>query len=299
MKVTRFASTADLNPPRFAPKVQILGFGFAVGLVLLTAFNGQHLVKRMADSHANDAVSLAYLRIWIRAKPDAYHLRLVLARHELSQGNLQLAEDAVAPILSASDVDHDDLIDAQTLMLDINKQEMWRLKPNTPAYIRAQAQYLKQLRKIASYHWDLSHLQSFAQEATILGDSQLSHDLYTSLIKNHPCSNLSWYDIVARADLGNGHYGKAAHTYFLASSCTKDPVQQRTYVLTGLKALQSGNRLNDAIQASENYSALLLNDPKALMFLAKLALASNRPDLAEKYISRLLQQRITTTQGTT
>lgn len=48
--------------------------------------------------------------------------------------------------------------------------------------------------------------------------------------------------------------------------------------------------------ASEKYFALLSQNPKTLMYLAKLALASNRPDLAEKYMSQVLQQRITSIQ---
>ena len=56
-----------------------------------------------------DAVSLAYLRIWIHAKPDAYALRLVLARHELTHGNLYASEQVLQPMLNAADVTPQDL----------------------------------------------------------------------------------------------------------------------------------------------------------------------------------------------
>jgi hypothetical protein len=80
------------------------------------------------------------------------------------------------------------------------------------------------------------------------------------------------------------------------SSCITDSTQQQTLIVTGLQALQAGNRLDEAMLASEKYFALLSQNPKTLMYLAKLALASNRPDLAEKYMSQVLQQRITSIQ---
>jgi tetratricopeptide (TPR) repeat protein len=297
MKVTRSISAVRTDPPRLAPMVQILGFGFAVGLALFAAFNSQNLVQRMTTSNGNDAISLAYLRIWIRAKPDEYHLRLVLARHEFLQGNLKRAEDAITPILKADDVDHIDLIDAQLLMLDIRKQELWRLKPNTESYIQAHAQYLKQLRQVTRYPWDFVHQKNFAQTAISSGDVKLSYELYSKLIKKHPCYNLKWYEIIAQINLSRAHYSDAANSYFLASACSKNLIDKRTNIITGLQALQSGNRMNEAMLASENHFDILQSDPEALQFLAKLALASNRPDLAEKYVSRLLQQRISTIKG--
>jgi tetratricopeptide (TPR) repeat protein len=294
MKAKRFSSIANSNPPQFISTAQILGFGFAIGLALLTTFNGQHLVQRMTDSHANDAVSLAYLRIWIKAKPDAYPLRLVLARHELSQGNLQKAEAVLMPILHASDVDSADLIQAWLLMLKISKQEMWQQKPDTPLFAQAKQKYLQQLRTVSAFPWSRSQTQFFAQEASALGDLNLGYTLYTQLIKAHPCGNLSWYELVAKANLSKRRYQKAADTYFSASSCPKDPAQQRNYIVTGLKTLQSGGLLNDSMLSSEKYYDVLSADPKSLMYITKLALASGRPDLAEKYIARLLQQPIHT-----
>jgi hypothetical protein len=294
MKVKRFSSIANSNPPQFTSTAQILGFGFAVGLALLTTFNGQHLVQRLTDSRSNDAVSLAYLRIWVKAKPDAYHLRLVLARHELSQGNLQNAEAVLTPILNASDVESDDLIQAWLLMLNISKQEMWRLRPDTPPFAQAKQKYLQQLRTVAAFPWSRSQTQLFAQQASALGDSNLSFTLYTQLIKAHPCHNLSWYDLVAKANLSKSRYKNAADTYFSASSCPQDPVQQRNYIVTGLKTLQSGGLFNDSMLSSEKYYGVLSADRKSLMYITKLALASGRPDLAEKYTSRLLQQPLHT-----
>ena len=296
MKAKRFASTAPSELPHFAPKIQIVGFGIAVGLVLLTAFNGQDLSQRMAESKFGDAVGLAYLRIWTQARPDAYHLHLVLARHELWQGNLQRAVDALTPILRASDVESDDLQAARTLLLQIRKMQLWQLQPNSAAFQRAKIVYLRQLRQVASGHWDQTQLQHFAQEAIALGDAQLGYELYVRLIKNQPCQHLQWYERIAGFNLGAGRYERAAQTYFQMSSCITDSTQQQTLIVTGLQALQAGNRLDEAMLASEKYFALLSQNPKTLMYLAKLALASNRPDLAEKYMSQVLQQRITSIQ---
>ena len=48
----------------------------------------------------------------------------------------------------------------------------------------------------------------------------------------------------------------------------------------------------DAVLAGQTYVGVLINDPSILEFLARLALAANRPDLAQQYVALLLKQRI-------
>jgi hypothetical protein len=48
------------------------------------------------------------------------------------------------------------------------------------------------------------------------------------------------------------------------------------------------------MSAAQTYAGVLLQDPSILEFLARLALSANRPDLAQHYVSLLLQQRIST-----
>ena len=292
MKVTRLGSTATVNPPRFASFFQILGFGVAVCLLLLITYLNQNLVERLQNSDPKDAVSLAYLRIWIHAKPDAYALRLVLARHELTHGNLYASEQVLQPMLNAADVTPQELIRAQFLLLKIKKYRMWQLNPHTLAYVRAKEQYLQQLRMTMRHVHTRKPLEEFAQEAMALGDAKLSYDLYAQLIQDHRCAERSWYEKVAQLDIGTGHYRQAAKRYFDVAACTRDATQQRADILTGLQTLMAGHHLQDAARASEQYFSVLRDDREALMFLTRLALASNHPELAEKYVARLLQQRI-------
>lgn len=147
MKVTRLGSTATVNPPRFASFFQILGFRIKLcACCCWLPISNQNLVERLQNSDPKDAVSLAYLRIWIHAKPDAYALRLVLAQHELTHGNLYASEQVLQPMLNAADVTPQELIRAQFLLLKIKKYRMWQLNPHTLAYVRAKEQYLQQLR---------------------------------------------------------------------------------------------------------------------------------------------------------
>ncbi len=79
----------------------------------------------------------------------------------------------------------------------------------------------------------------------------------------------------------HGHYRQAAKRYFDVAACTRDATRQRADILTGLQTLMAGHHLQDAARASEQYFSVLRDDREALMFLTRLALASNHPELAE------------------
>ncbi|MFO1353956.1 MAG: hypothetical protein U1E88_05765 [Acinetobacter sp.] len=118
------------------------------------------------------------------------------------------------------------------------------------------------------------------------------------MIKNQPCQHLPWYERIAGFNLGAGRYERAAQTYFQMSSCHRF-TQQQTLIVTGLQALQAGNRLDEAMLASESGQILCSTQSESENTDVSRCVgtsASNRPDLAEKYMSQVLQQRITSIQ---
>lgn len=297
MKASRFASTAARERPRFASPGQILGFGFAMTLALLAVFPDQSLERRLESSAYGDSVSLAYLGAWLRAKPDDYHLRLVLARRQIQQGELVQAESTLKPMLTASEVEGYDRAEAELMILEVREQQMWRLKPDSESFAIARSAYLAQLRVVTRYSWESARMEEFARQAMALGDTRLGRDLYFKLIKDNPYHSLAWYERIAQIDLAEGQYEAAANIYFSALPYTVDMQQRRQYFLAGLKILQSGNLMKEAIAAGDAYVGPLVDDRESLLYLIRLALASNRSDIAEKYVSRLLRQRVSAKEG--
>lgn len=297
MKASRFASTAAPDRPRFASPGQILGFGLVVVLALLAVFPDQSLERRLESTAYGDSISLAYLGAWLRAKPDDHHLRLVLARRQIQQGEWRQAEASLTPLLASGEVEGYDRAEAELMLLDLREQQMWRQPPDSPGFAEAKAVFLKQLEVSTDYGWEASRLEAFANQAMALGDTKLGRRLYVRLLKDNPYHSLGWYERIARLDLAEGNYREAANIYFRALPYTLDMEQRRQYLLTGLKILQSGNLLREAVAAGEAHLGPLGNDSQTLLYLIRLALASNRPDLAEKYVARLLKQRVSAKEG--
>ncbi|WP_414056658.1 hypothetical protein, partial [Staphylococcus aureus] len=88
---------------------------------------------------------------------------------------------------------------------------------------------------------------------------------------------------------GVGEYRAAAAANFAAQATATSLDEQRRYFIAGLKALQSGNLLDDAMTEAQRRVGPLIDDTETLRFLTRLAMACNRPDLADQYARRLLR----------
>jgi hypothetical protein len=297
MKAARFVSIAAPERQRLAAPAKTLALGLAMAMALLAVFPAQSLEHRLATTVEVDPVSLAYLRAWLRAKPDDYYLRLVLARQEMHEGDLDKVESTLSPLLHAVDVESRERSDAEVLMLSVREQQLWRTAQASPAYADARHAYLLQLRQISSYAWPRTTLGKFADTAFALGDNALGRELYLRLIKDSPTSSFDKLDRVVQVDLADGHYREAATLCFWALPYTQGLDQRRQYFLNGLRILTSGNLLRDAIAASETRIGALADDPQTLMYVVHLALAGQRPDIAARFTSRLLKQHVEFGEG--
>ncbi len=292
MKVSRFASTAAPERPRLASPGQILGFGLMVCLALLAVFPGQDLERRLENSAYGDSISMSYLGAWLRAKPDDHHLRLILARRLVQQGQPEAAEASLAPLLAGQDLQGHERAEAELMVLELRERQLWRETAAGPAQQAAKAAYLAQLRRVTAYRWEVARLEGFAQQAMDLGDTVLGRELYIQLVRDNPYHSLPFLERIARLDLAQGRYREAAAIYFHALPYTADLAQRRRFFLAGLRVLQSGNLLGEALAAGRQHLGPLGQDSQTLTVLVRLALAGRRPDLAEHYVARLLRQRV-------
>jgi len=292
MKVSRYVSIAAPERQRFASAPQILAFAWAMLAALATVFPAHSLQSRLESSTRIDAVSMTYLGAWLHAKPDDYGLRLILARHQMQQGDFKQGEGTLAPMLLAKHIDNSQRIDAEVLLLDIRERELWQMNENSPDYAQVRATYLAQLRLVADYPSQQSRLRQFADTAFSLGDNALGRELYVRLINENPGAGFGLINRLVQFDLADGDYRGAATLYFNALPYTRDVERRRLCFLAGLHILQSGNLLKDAVLASQTYVGPLANDSQTLTYMVNLALAEGRPDIAAKLAARLLKQHI-------
>lgn len=316
MKTFALSSPVAPERPRLLPLGHILAFGLGVALVLLAAYPDKSLESRLESSAYGDAISQAYFAAWLQAKPDDHHLRLVLIQRQMQEGELKQAEANLVSILNAKTVKDEHRLKSQLMLLDLKKQELWRTPPTSLSYALALPAYLQQLRTVTNGNWSDSQLQAYADEALALGDRRLGLQLYMRVLHSGHAKTAEWYEHLARLCLAQGYnratassYSTAlpdhktlpqrriyftklaADLYFQALPYTTTVNQRRHFFLTGLRTLQSGNLLKESIAAGNDHLGSLAEDPITLLYLVRLAQASNRLDLAEKYVARLIKSR--------
>ncbi|MGS0743490.1 tetratricopeptide repeat protein [Glaciimonas sp. GG7] len=266
--------------------IALFGAVIAFGLGLM--FPHERLVERLKHAQAN-ALSVAYLEVWLRIRHDDLELTGVLARQYISAGRLSEADPLVARLLAATDP----LLHGNALLLaiEINEQRAYALPPEDPlrtALLEKVSALLSQTQTQLNA-WDIPTLLTLATKSRALNLSELSATFYRRLAKKDPAHAVAWQALAGELSLENSHYHAAALAAFAAQTAATSLADQRRYFLLGLQALQAGNLLQLAMtEAQERAGPFLENDAQTLRFLTLLARSANRPDLAEKYAKHLL-----------
>lgn len=292
MSLTRSGFPAAPERLRFATTAQILGFGLLTTLTFAVIYPAHTLQRHLERSAHSDNVSIAYLSAWLRADTNDHHLRILLAQRLFDKNDISQARQVLNPVLNLSNLDKELAKKANILLLDILEKQLWSFKPQSAEFNNLLKQYLSQLRKISHYPWPVERLAVFAKNAYDFADRQLAKELYYQLIFSAKTVNPQWFEKLAALYLAQGEYRPAARSLFQAMPYCTNLAQRKQFFLAGVKALQAGNLINDALAAGQMYVGVFINDANTLEFLARLALSANRPDIAQYYVALLLKQRI-------
>lgn len=111
-------------------------------------------------------------------------------------------------------------------------------------------------------------------------------------LANNPEQDEQFYVKLARLALGYGFYQQSADYYFKAEQMSASYMKRKEFYIAGLKSLQSGNLLQKAMIAAEQHINGLADDQDVLVFLTRLALAANKPQLANNYITTALKIKV-------
>jgi hypothetical protein len=164
-------------------------------------------------------------------------------------------------------------------------------------FLRRQKEFVSQLRVLAYSPQFDDRLEYFAAKAETMGEPRLAKQLYFRLITEEQPRRMSWYRHIAALSLADGQPAGAGRILLLALNLTRTEEQRRLLFLEAMRHFQAANRLDEALAAADRSLGSLRHDPVTLEALARLALAANRPDLAQHYVALLLQQRIQTPAG--
>ncbi|ACC74367.1 tetratricopeptide repeat protein [Paraburkholderia phymatum] len=282
-------STSPATPDRerlFSPAV-LLVLGLLVGVMLALAFPREKIESRLLAGAKVDSLTIAYLEAWLRVDPNNADVLSELTREYLTGQRISDATHVLERLSHSSDANARQR--ALAIRVSIAQQRLYALKSNDPTRPARIRELDALLHEALDYQWDNEQLNMLAQQARGLSDNDLAARYYTVLAKSDPEHAREWLAALAQTQLGNQQHRAAADAWFAAQAQATSRDEERAAFIAGLKALQSGNDMAATMQAADQHIGDLADDPDTLRFLANLALAAGRPDLAAKYVKRLMK----------
>ncbi|MBI4754751.1 MAG: tetratricopeptide repeat protein [Betaproteobacteria bacterium] len=286
---------ARAERPRLIRPWLILGLGGLVMLLLALIYPMKTLKQRLITTTRGDPLAVSYLTALLRTDPDNGELRLMLARHLLASADLSGANAMLEPVLHAESQEL--RADALWLRVRLLEKRMDGVAATSFAYreaARARRDALAELARLPLP--EVLRATVVAKLAApdpapggVTGAGAETAPQVPAIPAAPPPALPSSPLELAVAALAQGDYDQAARHYLLARDAATTREVRRQHYMAAVRALQSGNRVRDALRLAENELKDLGNDRETLLFLVELARAANRPDVAEKYIRRLLK----------
>lgn len=278
--------------PFLAPLWLILLLGGIVIIGLILIYPQRDLIRRVSEAPESQ-LSSAYLSNLLRSDPNNPQLRLLLARQQLNQGEIALARATLQPALNSSDAET--RRDALWLLWQVGEIEYNRLpaQPEAPRET-LKAELRARLLELSEQTWPEETRLQLANKAFELGERELGLQLYKRLAgqTSNRAQAALLYEKAAREGLAFSNYRASAELYILARQATNEPRLARQYFHAALRALQSGNQLATALDLGERELGNLADDEETLLLLTQIARAAGRPDIADRYVRRLLKMAL-------
>lgn len=279
-------SVDNHNTPRerFAGPLAIVGLIGAGLLLLLVLYPEKSLLKLLENPEVSSPAQQRYLEALLHLRNGDADLVIPLVRSYLAAGCTEKAADALRHqqgVLTAQQ--------RKTLMglqYELRRQQLEWMMSTEPGWVAAQQNYAVQIEQLHKAGATPQELSRYLADARRMGDGATVRRLEALLGANTDPASA---ELAAAAALAKGDYRGAAALYFKAMQ-TASPKQKQHFFLAGVRALQSGNLVQEALAAAEQHlTGELRQDRTVLKYLVKLSLAANRPDRAQIYIRQALE----------
>lgn len=234
-----------------------------------------------------DAVTLSYTDTWLRAQPDDYALRLLLADRLVDLGLLDRAQDQLNYIQGHTD-DPQWRIRQRWLSARLAFARLMSVPPAQRRLSVASSRAQRQFSELDPRALDSVQLQRYADMAINLDHPLAAVKAYHLIAANRSLA-APWYRQGARVLLAHGRYREAADEYLRAQEADRNPADGRRDFLAALTTLQSGDQLKRAMDVATRRRGPFMNDREVLYRLMNLARAAGDNDQAQFYAVHLLR----------
>ena len=276
------------NRPRIVPVWLVL---LMAGVVLLTFYAVAPrggLRERMASVGAPSDLSAAYLEAWLKVRPHDEEFLSILGAQYVTLGRLVDA-DRIARTMEALPSSRMQQ-SAMMLRLGIAQQRAFAMTEHDARRDAALEGLRAQIADAAKLDWSDRDLEWLAQHAAAVDAPALAQSFYTRLATQDAAHRDHWDTYIARYAMQVGDYRAAADTWFRRQVAATTLDEQRRCFIEGIRTLQSGNLLGEAIAVAGRQNAALIDDQATLVALLNLARAAQRPDLVEQYAKALARR---------
>jgi len=258
----------------------------AGGLVLLFPFRGleQDLGR---DASRPDALQIAYLEAWLTVRPGRSQLRYLLARQLVAADDLDRARSHLRHL--GDHAESQLRTRALLLELDIGLRELQAMSLGHPERPDRLLALREQFRVLLAGDLPADIGQELAQRAAALGATGLAVDWYRRLLASRPVLSAAAWEAAASNVLQWGEHVLAARLLMQARSVATTRAEQRRLFIAALRTLQAASLFDEALALAEAQLGALADDTVTLEYLTRLALAADRPAIAQRYAIRLLR----------
>lgn len=254
---------------RLTTPATTIGLAIVIFATLFVLYPKRELLELVTHARRDDPLTVRYLAYLHREEPQNTRIALLLAGARLAQGEAAEALRLLAPLES----DNDGEVRRAALLLHAESLPAGASRSAFLAPYLDESWTRDEFLKIASY-----------MRGTM--DPAARRKVYARLAASE--RDPAWFAKSAREVLGEGDYRLSAELWFSARKLSATLAEQRKYFLEGLHTLQSGNLLAEAMAAAEANMGSLAQDEETVLAVIRLALASGRPDLAERWMRGLL-----------
>lgn len=266
-------------------RLRELGVLLVVILVAFWLVFPRNLSETLRNSRL-DAVSLSYMKAWLRAKPDDYELRMLLARELIELGEYRQASYQMELIPRGAQFG----FDAELAWLEL-RRDFIQLMAVQPADRPGSSLYpdtRKGLQSLDTSELSLARAEQAAEMAMAMGLVDQAVRLYRQQAARGQQSE-KLHDLTARLLLGDGRYLEAAEAHLAAMDASDNYAARRKAFLSALEVLQAGERYADAIRVMRERDQDFLQDKDVLYRLMNLSLACADVPQAQHYAVLLLR----------
>lgn len=287
MKFILIADNEKLEPS-FFPWWQMLVF---IGVVSLTFFIlfPRHLLEKTLEVDQPSPAVLNYLQAFRDIYPKDTQINLNIVEQEINLGLLKQARENIAHIKNNGNETNSNTTN-QLHWMDylIIRYKAYHTKPTTSVHIF----YLRQLRhmttELASTPLKAQQLKILAQDSLAVAQASTALKIYNHLFDINALTTSDELAEGASIAMQNNAHRDSAKFYKAAYIKASNALEKKYYALEVIKVLWAGNLLQEALSYAQTLPESVINDQETLLYLSQLAIAANRPDIAEDYAVKAL-----------